>query len=157
MLRFIGILIFAGVLITMIQPFSTQEKLNLTAGKNSLSADSHWQPQTQISSIYKPQSEQQATLLRNELISSFKQAQINESTHRIMIETRVEMDEPTMRPVSIDETTYDQSEKTESEQQSNNEQDMMQELETASLSTEQNQLIINKIVEANLDQSLMSP
>jgi hypothetical protein len=154
MVRFVSLLVLSGVLITMIQSFTTKGSVNLTPPKEKrLIVDQKKQQRSQITSTSGQPSDikPQTSNLSDELAGSLKLAKVDKASSHLIVDAIVEANNPMARSFPVDENIYDQQEEMEQPLEALDESDMMHELELAGLNAEQNQIIVDGIAEANLD------
>ncbi len=147
MMRFISLAIFAGVLWTMILPFDAPGPVNpAPAAPKAVTTE-----YKQIAPTQQPKIKQRTSSLGDEMKASLKSAKINTSASQLIIDAIIEANAPMARTFPVDESLYDQQGEMEQPLADLNEQDMAQELALAGLNAEQNQIIIEGIAQANLN------
>ncbi len=147
MVRFISLLIFVNVLMAMIQPFDSRKLVDLeTLEEQTIATDDKSQV-TLITAVQKTLPKQRAGGLHEDQKDRFKLTKVNQTGSRVIVDAKGTM----ARSFPEDEVAYDQPEGIEQSLQASTNQKIMYQLELARLRNEQNQIVIDNIVKANLD------
>jgi hypothetical protein len=151
MVRFISLLIIAGVLVARIQQYDGKEPVHFALPKEKIVKADYKQKRDQIKPEKQPEIARQTGKLRNELVNRLRSAKVNKSASQLIVDAIIEVNDPVASSFPVDESVYDQQGEMEQPLEALNELDMEQKLELAGLNAEQNQVIIDGIAEANFD------
>jgi hypothetical protein len=151
MIRFISLLMLAGLLVAMIQSFNTTEPINLITRKEKDMTTDHKRQRAQITSVQQTEMKQQTGGLRDEMMGSLKHANVDKTASQLIVDAIIEANDPIARSFPVDENVYNQEGEIEQPLEALNESNMRHELESAGLNAEQNQIIVDGIAEANFD------
>jgi hypothetical protein len=150
MIRFMSLLILAGVLATMIQPFDVRQPIDVQlVGQNIAEVDTRLS-QARTASLQKNTAQPAIRRVDNDLADRLNLVKINPLANRVIADAIIKANSPIAHAYPVDEAVYNQPGEIEQPLQAFNEQDMA--LTLAGLSTEQNQIIIDGIVAANLNK-----